>query len=302
MGAKKAALSGQLSDIDLRHLRIFSAVVEAGGFTAAEITLNLANSTISNYIADLEKRLDMQLCERGRSGFKLTAHGELVYAASKQLFQSVDTFRQRVNQSHDRILGRLHLALAEHMLGINNNVIVQSLERFTNIAPDVQVTISTMGSDEVVEAVLNSQADLGVTVLSRQDIELDSTPLFEEKMQLYCAQKHPLFEQKQHSVEDIRQYNLVESARMRPGREPVASLQGWHSHAKAHHQESRMALVLSGNYLGYLPEHMVDQWRYQEKLKALLPEQLSYINTFHAIRKKPLVNQLIVETFLDCLT
>ena len=67
---------GRLSDLDLRLLRIFVAVVESGGFSLASARLNVAESTISSHMADLEKRLGMRLCERGRSGFRLTDDGE----------------------------------------------------------------------------------------------------------------------------------------------------------------------------------------------------------------------------------
>ena len=93
MGRKKAAISGQLADQDLRLLRVFKGVVEAGGFSAAEMQLNLANSTISNYISDLEKRLGMRLCERGRGGFSLTQQGQTVYEATLELLNALDQFR-----------------------------------------------------------------------------------------------------------------------------------------------------------------------------------------------------------------
>ncbi len=133
MGRKKAALSGQLADMDLRLLRVFKTVVEAGGFTAAEIQLNLANSTISNYISDLEKRLDMRLCERGRAGFSVTDQGQVVYNATLELLSAMDQFRNTINRSHNRILGDLHLGFAEHMLGAHNSCIVQALDRFSEL-------------------------------------------------------------------------------------------------------------------------------------------------------------------------
>jgi DNA-binding transcriptional LysR family regulator len=52
-------LRRQLSDIDLRLLRVFIAVTESGGFAAAEIKLNINRSTISTHISDLEARLGM---------------------------------------------------------------------------------------------------------------------------------------------------------------------------------------------------------------------------------------------------
>ena len=58
--------SFQGSDLNLLH--VFIAVVENGGFSAAELALNSRVSRISTQMADLEARLGIQLCHRGRSG------------------------------------------------------------------------------------------------------------------------------------------------------------------------------------------------------------------------------------------
>ena len=54
-----------LSEGDLRLLRVFAKVVEAGGFSAAQIELNVSQSTISTHMTALEQRLRVRLCERG---------------------------------------------------------------------------------------------------------------------------------------------------------------------------------------------------------------------------------------------
>ena len=299
MGKNKAILAGNLTDLDIRQLRIFLAVVEAGGYTAAELTLNLANSTISNHISNLEKRLDMKLCERGRSGFRLTEQGAVVHDATRNLFNSMEAFKQVVNQSHEQILGSLTLALAEHIPGIHNGAIVRALESFSDKAPKVALSLSTIGSDEVEEAVLQSRADIGITVLSRSNSALDATPLFRETMHLYAVHHHPLHQLSQLTVEQVRAYGIVESPRMVVGREPKDIHQNWPITARAHQQESRIALLLTGKYIGYLPEHFVSMLGYSDKLKPLLPDVLSYTNDYHAIRKKPLANQRIVNLFMQ---
>ena len=45
-----------VTDLDLRLLRIFACVVKCGGFTAAQAELNMSQSNISMHIASLEKR------------------------------------------------------------------------------------------------------------------------------------------------------------------------------------------------------------------------------------------------------
>ena len=73
---------GRVSDIDVRLLRVYRAVVEAGGISAAELELNIGRSTISRHLKDLEERLGVVLCRRGRSGFALTGEGEQIYQAT----------------------------------------------------------------------------------------------------------------------------------------------------------------------------------------------------------------------------
>ncbi|KFC50427.1 LysR family transcriptional regulator, partial [Halomonas sp. SUBG004] len=59
-----------MSDYDIRLVRIFlKTVVECGGFTAAETTLGISRSAISQHMSDLESRLGFSLCQRGRGGF-----------------------------------------------------------------------------------------------------------------------------------------------------------------------------------------------------------------------------------------
>ena len=303
MGLKKAAIPGQLADVDLRLLRVFKTVVDAGGFSAAEIELNLANSTISNYIADLEKRLDMRLCQRGRAGFSLTEQGKVVFDATLTLLAAIDQFRNQVNRSHSKIFGRLHLGFAEHMLSAHNSCIVAAIDNFSTFAPDVKVQISTMGSDEVTTAVLSKQIDVGITVLPHDYPELEILPLFDEQMLLYCASGHPLYNVVQSDInpQKLQQYKFVESPRLMPGREAHPDMKLWNIQAKAHHQEARATLILSGHYLGILPHHLVTNLKLQDQMRPLFEQTYGYTNTFKAIHRKKNPNELIINIFNQCL-
>lgn len=303
MGKRKTAISSQLADMDLRLLRVFKTVADCGGFTAAEVELNLANSTICNYMADLEKRLDMRLCERGRAGFGLTEQGKVVYDATQELLSALDQFRNRVNLSHDRILGHLHLGCAEHMLGLPRAFIVDALGSFADKAPDVRMRISTMASDDVLPAVLDGRVQLGITVLHSDMPTLNSLKLYDEEMSLYCGRGHPLHGQRDDQIafDDLQQYNFVESPRLQPGRELIPGMAAWNKQVSAHHQEARATLILTGHYLGFLPRHLVKNWGWGDALQPVLLDQLSYSNTFCAITKPQTERNLVVEAFLGCL-
>jgi DNA-binding transcriptional LysR family regulator len=88
---------GAVSDIDLRLLRVFRIVVERGGFAQAEAELNVSRAAISLSMADLEKRLGLRLCRRGRAGFALTDEGRRVYDSLVRGLTSVENFRAEIH-------------------------------------------------------------------------------------------------------------------------------------------------------------------------------------------------------------
>ena len=104
---KNRAILGQLSDMDLRLLQVFKTVVECGGMSAAELELNIGTSTVSRHVKDLETRLGLVLCRRGRAGFALTQEGQRVYDETLRLLAAVDGFRSSVDDIHHRMGGQL---------------------------------------------------------------------------------------------------------------------------------------------------------------------------------------------------
>ncbi len=76
-------MRAKVSDLDLRLLRIFLAVVDAKGLSEAQAALNIGQPTISTHLATLEARVGFRLCERGRSGFHLTPKGEKFVSAAR---------------------------------------------------------------------------------------------------------------------------------------------------------------------------------------------------------------------------
>ena len=102
MQLKNRAVLGQISDMDLRLLRVFRTVVDCGGMAAAELELNIGTSTVSRHVKDLETRLGLTLCRRGRAGFALTPEGHKIYDQTTALLAATDAFRSGVDAIHQR--------------------------------------------------------------------------------------------------------------------------------------------------------------------------------------------------------
>ena len=132
---RSRAVLGQVSDMDLRLLQVFKAVVDCGGLSAAELELNIGTSTVSRHLKDLETRLGLVLCRRGRAGFALTAEGRRVYDETLRLLAAVDGFRASVDDIHQRMGGTLAVALFDKTASNPAARIHAAIDAFTRAAP-----------------------------------------------------------------------------------------------------------------------------------------------------------------------
>ncbi len=100
-----------LSDLDLRLIRVFFAIVDAGGVSSAQAVLNVGQSTINTQLATLEARLGYRLCERERSGFALTSRGEPFVGACRTLLAAVETFDSTARDVGKKLVSTLTLGI-----------------------------------------------------------------------------------------------------------------------------------------------------------------------------------------------
>src|SRR3954451_13637820 len=103
----------RLDNIDLRLLRVFVTLAEAGGFADAPILLKLSQSTLSTHLAALERKLGAAPRQRGRGGFRLTEFGEATYDAAKRLFTEIDAFQSRIGRDRGKLMGRLRVGIVD---------------------------------------------------------------------------------------------------------------------------------------------------------------------------------------------
>ena len=169
----RKALIGHLGDVDIRLLRIFRAVVKSGGLAAAELELNIGRSTISKHISDLELRLGMTLCNRGPGGFSLTGEGEQVLAAIEQLLVAISTFRDDVAEVHEKLTGRLKIALFDQTVTNPAAKLSHAFRRFEQHAPDVELDVAIEPTNVIEVGIFDGQFDIGIIPIHRKSTGLN---------------------------------------------------------------------------------------------------------------------------------
>lgn len=266
----------QVQDVDLRLIRIFVTIVESGGLAAAESRLNIGRSTISSHLADLEIRLGLTLCKRGRSGFELTEAGRITYQASLALLQQCDTFANTVASSKQQLSGRVTIAIIDTLVSDPRCRVAAAIASLKAKSDTLQFDLHVCEAKEVETAVANGRSLVGIGV-SRHPIRgLHYVPLHNETNYLYCGQGHPLFDCRETDIKPLlAKAEVVTSNYLRDKDSRNDGLNYQHS-ASAYHDEGIAHLILSGQFIGYLPEHFANYWVEKGQFKAILPEQYSY--------------------------
>lgn len=288
----------RLSDLDLKLLRIFKSVVEDGGLSAAEASLNMSVSNISTRLSDLENRIGARLCERGRHGFALTEQGKQIYRATQDLMLSLEDFASRVQTTVAHIKGELRLILTDNTLSDPKFPIVQIMQRFRARAPQVYIRLSQGSRSEVETAVINGNAQLGITSMTNSLGNLECHPLYAEDLFLYCGKQHPLFAKKAEEITlaDIEQCCFLDTA---SGSHCVDPISGSVKTATAASLEARALLILTGSHVSFLPSHYSQRWTGAGQMRALLPDTMYFKKDMYALTKKGRSSNPALDLFIE---
>ena len=301
MGQRKARL-GAVTDVDLRLLRIFQTVVNCGGLSAAEIDLGISRSTISTHIAELEARLGTRLCQRGRSGFSLTAHGKKIYEASLSLMRSLDDFRNEVNASQDTMTGELNIGLVDNIVWDKEARLSRIFREFSAVSSEIDLTLYVLSPDEIEHRLLDGRLHVGVAPVMHELGGIAYEPLFDEINYLYCGREHPLFTRPD---KEITTAELVRSQYVKKGYTVNRSLELANSsmgkRVVGFHVEAFALLILSGCYIGFLPEHYASVWESKGEMRRILPERYGAVVSFAAMTARSRPATLAQTAFLDRL-
>ncbi|MBU2874875.1 LysR family transcriptional regulator [Marinobacter salexigens] len=298
MKRRNKAISGQVSDTDLRLLRIYRMVVECGGFSAAEVEANISRAAISMAMSDLETRLSLRLCHRGRSGFSLTDEGAEVYQATLQLLASVEGFRTRVNSLHARLKGELNIGITDNLVTIPEMHITSALSRLKQRGPEVKINIRMIPPSDIELGVLDGRLHTGVVPTLKTLPGLHYRPLYEEVSYLYCGIAHPLFETGLTSLEELTKHDAVMPAYAQAP-EIKAIMEPLNGLASSTDREGIAFLILSGSYIGYLPTHYAYHWVRDGNMRALMPDTCQYMTRYSAITRKGAPPNLVLESYLE---
>lgn len=283
-----------LQDVDLKLLRTFRAIVDAGGLVGAQAVLNTSQSTLSTQLADLEKRLGMRLCQRGRAGFTLTEQGRQVLEALDDLLAAADQFQNTTASISGKMRGVLRLGVVDAMLSNAVWDLSHILRGFSQRAPATVIDLSVNSPTEMQRLLLERKLDLAIGPVFRPVGGLDELPLFNERHALYCAPDHALAGAAQVGAAELLAHPFV--ARNYLHRYDTERIGQINPAALVDSMEAQALLIRSGRFIGFLPCHYASGLTGLTRIR--IEPGIDYLSPFKLRYRSDNASNILVRSFL----
>lgn len=290
------------SAMDLKLFKVFRAVVEAGGFTAAQVELNISLAAISKQISDLEIRLGMRLCTRGREKFCLTEQGKIIYDASLDLFMALDNFRDRLGNVRGELLGDLNIAVIDNTVSDPDSPLVDALKALQIKAPKAKVRLNVAPLDEIEQGILKGRFAAGIVPVYSGKDDFQVIPLYDEVSELYCSNRHPFFAMSDESVDEkcLSEAEFVEHAyAVHAGKSTLMSQR--EVTAVATQVEAVAIMIKTGRYLGYLPVHWARSYVSRGEMRSIKRQKFAIATPVKLLYKQQVPRNPLLDVFLEIM-
>ncbi len=291
-----------IDNIDIRLIRIFIRVVEAGGLSAAQTDLNLSLSTISEKIAALEQRLGVTLCKRGRGGFQLTESGRMVFEECQRLTGTLDQFSRKVAGLRSNLGGTLSIGMVDNIISDPASPLSAGIAKLVEAAPALQLQLDIRSPGELLRDLVARKLDLAISSFPRMALGLSYIDLYEESHNFYCGAEHPLFPLADESIgiDEVRTHRII--GRSYWAARDIKIFAIANPHATVSNMEAEAMLILSGCFLGYLPDHYAAQFVAAGRMRPIRPNLFSYKGKFQIATTEDWKSRPTVRLLVDILT
>lgn len=162
----------------IRQLKYLVTLAEVGHFSRAAELCHVSQPALSIAIRNLEKELELNLVLRGRKFEGLTMEGKRVVGWAQQMLSSYDAMRQETISAHKHLSGTLRIGAIPTTMSIVPLLTAPCQQEYG----EVNVTVLSLSSDEIVRRLDNCDLDIGLTFLDKKAMAgFQLFPLFVER-------------------------------------------------------------------------------------------------------------------------
>ncbi len=194
--------------MELRHIRYFVAVAEAGSFRGAADILHIAQPALSRQIAALEAELGVPLFNTGSRRRVLSSAGEAFLDDAREILANVDRAKARAQSVNRGEHARLRIAFTE--IASDSAAISSCVARLRTAMPNVEISLLPMPSWHQSDALLRDKIDAGFLYqIPDMDSRIAFHGLADDSVMAVMPRTHPLAHQSKIHRRDLEGKRLI---------------------------------------------------------------------------------------------
>jgi LysR family nitrogen assimilation transcriptional regulator len=151
--------------VDIRKLRYFVGIAEAGGFRRAARNLHVAQPALSNQIRELEAEFGMKLLDRGPLGVSLTEEGQRLLTESREIIERIDRLQSSIERPKGPIQGQVKVGVPT---SVSAFLFGPLMARLRQCHPEILIKC-TNETPRLMELLAASELDLAIVTRVEPD-------------------------------------------------------------------------------------------------------------------------------------
>src|SRR5712691_2186708 len=205
VGSSGPKIEGEPQAMEIDQIKTFLAVATFGGFHRAADALRISQPAVSARIKALEGSLGASLFARSRSGLTLSEAGRILRPYAEDLLHTASLASQAVHELKPAGAGPLQIAAAH---SISVYLLPDFMKRFQRAYPKVVISIRAGHSKEVLDMVLNQEAEIGLA-RSLNHPEVETLSLRDDPLLLVVPPKQGPIRTRRARLEQVAGWPLI---------------------------------------------------------------------------------------------
>jgi LysR family cyn operon transcriptional activator len=193
--------------VEIRHLRYFLAVAEAGSFSRAANRLGISQPSVSQQMRDLEAGLRVSLFQRRGKRILLTPKGLIFQEHARAILRQLENFLQELSSEPGQLRGALHLGVVPIL---NVPLVPDLLGLFAADHPGISVIVEEISSTEIETALEEGRMDVGLGFVTRHSPNLRYERLCTDEFALIVSAAHPWSHRRVIPLSELHQQRLLQ--------------------------------------------------------------------------------------------
>lgn len=272
-------------NFDLADLRGFLAVADLGSFRAAAESMHLSQSAVSRRVDKLEEALGVDLFVRTTRRVELTTIGRTFVHKARAVMNELESALLGIADFAERISGEVTVACVPSAVGYFLPAVIGDFHR---LHPRIRVRLIDESSADILLAVANGEADLGLTYIGTQEPDIEFEPLLDDPFVVACPREHALAGRKRLTWAELAQHDYVSLAQGSGNRFLLDQALAHVEHkpewfCEVRHVPALVSLVEAGLGLGVVPRLAMPP---RSRLVSIALEEPTLSRTIGIIRRR----------------